>query len=1240
MRRVSLASPQTPSNGACVHIKRRENRRRHPLDQKIVLVGGSLLLIICVIATCAITVNAMQFLFLNVGLEDDVSALVVESSAVQDDTRLDLTLHVSRMIHQRKQNLLGSVLSHYRASINEYLKKAFEADLDIAYVGCGVYSRNNNNNSSSSRSTKTAFEEFTFVARKPSPLRHDLVVTSFQQQSHSSSNNVTSSVLSLATDIVDQFLGREDVDDGAASTVWYDAGISSTSTLLDNTSSIPQVPFHLAQRLGSAMCFLGIDMEYASRSWLQSAVDTLGDVAVQHAVTLSLLRATDTSSIVATTTTAMGQPAARSRIVLRSPIALSPFVLSVDSDAVGPMGSEKDYIGGGATEPVAWTLVALWCVAAAVLGPLMHVSITRVMRVSQRGWDELLECLQSMAEDPETANFKTATAPLDVSDWCQEVWRMHHAQLQLFASIEECRVFVPPAMFLPMNFEAFPSSPQEEMGDEMPMPPEIVTTMASTPSDGSLVDNPVSLTLSPPDITTATRRRSSNRSAGGGYGTPTTTSGFRRVFSMSATVAGGDARLARLKETFKTFPATFLCADFIAGYAGSPTSDSISREASGGGVLGRGPDFVRGVLDTLEECDGVPVNIGATRILASWNAFKPCHSHEATACRTALTVRSRALAEGIDVLVTVVTGNVVVGFGGTSRYRTPLLLGEVLSSVDAVATVSRLVGGHVITTDTVVSRIGNRFNACPVDVIGEIETSGTLNASTSFSMVSTTTLYELLPNTLHVDQSITDSLCLRFNEGFSALLTRDLSRAASMLCNLVRDNAKVMESEHMAHALRIAGLCIAAEDEESPLHLPSPYCRERVGWCNLEALASGYVLPSALTTPQHSITVEEDRPLENTTTAVRERVEAVRRLMNTEEEDFEASHPLSGGSGSMQRRTSLRSGGMDYSFRGSAGGMSARPSTLGGASAMEDTRSTVDGFDTIEDLTGRHYHRSDRRLGAGATCDVWLGMARDDNTLVALKSMRIPEEVRETLPSRARSRRTKPKDGLEKVLGEVQLLSELRHNNIVSYYGCGVTTNCIVIVTEYVSGGSLSNVLTSFGTLPEPTVRRYLREILQGLAYLHANDVVHCDIKPHNVLVMIDGRCKLTDFGASAQLTMFEHGKAATSGGLVGTPLYMSPEACRGVRSKASDVWSLGIVVAELLLGSVPYTPEDLGTPFVSARFMYRMAKEESFMPTLPAPGTQRNISASMLDFIGRCLVRDEAARAMVQELLRHPIMM
>ena len=181
---------------------------------------------------------------------------------------------------------------------------------------------------------------------------------------------------------------------------------------------------------------------------------------------------------------------------------------------------------------------------------------------------------------------------------------------------------------------------------------------------------------------------------------------------------------------------------------------------------------------------------------------------------------------------------------------------------------------------------------------------------------------------------------------------------------------------------------------------------------------------------------------------------------------------------------------------------------------------------------------------------------------------------------------------------------------------------------EYVPGGSLASLLKGFTKLDVGPVQRYVRDIVRGLSFLHRSDVIHQDIKPGNILLMVDGQCKLTDFGASAKIEQLR----ASDNKVRGTSVYMAPEQCIGKVCKASDVWSVGVLTYQLLTGKVPYRTRLLQANALEQIEM--IGNEETLIPqlTLPLPPTA-------MSFCKAILQREPTKRPTSDELLHHPFL-
>jgi serine/threonine protein kinase len=163
-------------------------------------------------------------------------------------------------------------------------------------------------------------------------------------------------------------------------------------------------------------------------------------------------------------------------------------------------------------------------------------------------------------------------------------------------------------------------------------------------------------------------------------------------------------------------------------------------------------------------------------------------------------------------------------------------------------------------------------------------------------------------------------------------------------------------------------------------------------------------------------------------------------------------------------------------------------------------------------------------------------------------------------------------EGTKQLEMEIALLGTLHHPNIVKYLGTerNNVTNELSIFLEHCPGGSVAELVSRFGKLDESVIRKYTREVLEGLIYLHDKGIIHRDIKGQNILVDNHGVCKLADFGASRHMQSQE---SAQNMSFKGTPVFMSPEVIRDQRySKKSDIWSVGCTVLQMASGNPPFS--------------------------------------------------------------------
>ncbi|KAK6843815.1 hypothetical protein PG987_004675 [Apiospora arundinis] len=209
-------------------------------------------------------------------------------------------------------------------------------------------------------------------------------------------------------------------------------------------------------------------------------------------------------------------------------------------------------------------------------------------------------------------------------------------------------------------------------------------------------------------------------------------------------------------------------------------------------------------------------------------------------------------------------------------------------------------------------------------------------------------------------------------------------------------------------------------------------------------------------------------------------------------------------------------------------------------------------------------------IGQGSFGSVYLALHAVTGELLAVKQVEAPS------PGANSQNDARKKSMIEALKREISLLRDLRHPNIVQYLGCSSSTEHLNIFLEYVPGGSVQTMLNSYGALPEPLVRSFVRQILDGLSYLHNQEIIHRDIKGANILVDNKGTIKISDFGISKKLeaTNILNGAAANKHrpSLQGSVFWMAPEVVKQTSyTRKADIWSLGCLVVEMMTGTHPF---------------------------------------------------------------------
>ena len=199
------------------------------------------------------------------------------------------------------------------------------------------------------------------------------------------------------------------------------------------------------------------------------------------------------------------------------------------------------------------------------------------------------------------------------------------------------------------------------------------------------------------------------------------------------------------------------------------------------------------------------------------------------------------------------------------------------------------------------------------------------------------------------------------------------------------------------------------------------------------------------------------------------------------------------------------------------------------------------------------------KIGSGGMAIVYKAKCRLLDRYVAIKILK--EEF------------TEDDDFIRKFRRESQAAASLSHPNIMNIYDVGSVENeknkIHYIVMEYIKGKTLKEVITEKGKLSTDETVSFSKQIAEALSHAHKNHIIHRDIKPHNIMITEDNRLKVTDFGIARAVTS---STITTTSSVLGSVHYFSPEQARGgYTDEKSDIYSLGIVMYEMLTGKVPF---------------------------------------------------------------------
>ncbi|KAK5905322.1 hypothetical protein CesoFtcFv8_006798 [Champsocephalus esox] len=247
------------------------------------------------------------------------------------------------------------------------------------------------------------------------------------------------------------------------------------------------------------------------------------------------------------------------------------------------------------------------------------------------------------------------------------------------------------------------------------------------------------------------------------------------------------------------------------------------------------------------------------------------------------------------------------------------------------------------------------------------------------------------------------------------------------------------------------------------------------------------------------------------------------------------------------------------------------------------------------------------KIGEGSTGIVCIATVKTTGKLVAVKKMDLRKQQRREL-----------------LFNEVVIMRDYHHDNVVEMYNSYLVGDELWVVMEFLEGGALTDIVTHT-RMNEEQIATVCLSVLKALAVLHTQGVIHRDIKSDSILLTHDGRVKLSDFGFCAQVSKEVQRRKS----LVGTPYWMAPELIsRLPYGPEVDIWSLGIMVIEMVDGEPPYFNE----PPLKAMKMIR----DNLPPKLK---NLHKVSPLLKGFLDKTLVRDPAQRSSASELLKHPFL-
>src|SRR5438270_931307 len=283
------------------------------------------------------------------------------------------------------------------------------------------------------------------------------------------------------------------------------------------------------------------------------------------------------------------------------------------------------------------------------------------------------------------------------------------------------------------------------------------------------------------------------------------------------------------------------------------------------------------------------------------------------------------------------------------------------------------------------------------------------------------------------------------------------------------------------------------------------------------------------------------------------------------------------------------------------------PTVVGGPSGEQPARLT--GVLAAGSRLGDRYSIVNQ-LGEGGMGEVYLARDHELDRDVALKVIRVDLASHPAI--------------LDRFKREIQLSSNVTHKNVLRVYDLGEFGGVKFLTMQYIDGEDLASLMRHDAPLPLPKTIAIFRQICEGLQAAHEQGVIHRDLKPQNVMIDNRGRVAITDFGLAKS---FDYASLTEAGKVIGTPHYMSPEQVKGIPlDQRSDLYSLGIILYEMLTGTVPF----------SGTSAYEVMIQRTQKTPRPATDHNPKIPRYLSQILDRCLQANPDLRySSAAEILR-----